>query len=335
MNATVTKRRRPPQARVLTLLSLAATSAGAQLALDPSDALTAINSATAVQIFPVSGNVYLLADPNGGTNITVQIGDEGVLLVDSGSAENAAESLELIERLSSETIRFLINTTGLPAYTGGNEVLAAAGAGYEGATDSGLTRASGIAHENAMMEMVMNQMSADGFPDLSFYGPQQAIYFNDETVDIFYQPNANTNGETIVFFRKSDVISAGPVFLTTTYPSIYPDQGGTIDGVLSALNAIIDITNTRKNQEGGTLVVSGAGRVGDEADVVEYRDMLKIIRERIAYYMGQGMTLNEIKAARPTMDYDGRYAAESGPAEPENFVEIIYNNLLALAGDRP
>jgi glyoxylase-like metal-dependent hydrolase (beta-lactamase superfamily II) len=140
----------------ITLLLLVSSSVHGQFGVDPGDALDAINAATRLQLFHVSGSVYLLADPDGGTNMTVQVGEEGVLVVDSGSAEDAEQTLELIRRLSSQPIRYLINTTGLPAYTGGNEVLAGAGVGYEGATDTGLTRANGIAHENAMLAMVTN-----------------------------------------------------------------------------------------------------------------------------------------------------------------------------------
>ncbi len=324
-------------------------SAAAQIHLDPEPhivpevyldtqaALNAINANATLQFFPVSGNVYLLGDPRGGTNVTVQIGDEGVLVVDSGSAEHAAETLEMVQRISTQPLRYLLNTTGLPAYTGANDQLGEAGLGYEGVGARGLGRTSGISHENAMIMMASNAdppNTGAGYPNLAFFNMHQPIFFNGETIDIFHQPNANTNTEAIVVFRKSDVVSAGPLFLTTTYPEIYPEEGGTIDGVIEALNRILDITNTRKNQEGGTMVISGEGRITDEAGVAEYRDMLTIIRTRIAHYMEQGMSLDEIRAARPTMDYDVRYAAEDGPAAPENFVEIIYDHLLQTRGDR-
>ena len=305
--------------------------------LDTQAALNAINANATLQFFPVSGNVYLLGDPRGGTNVTVQIGDEGVLVVDSGSAEHAAETLEMVQRISTQPLRYLLNTTGLPAYTGANDRLGEAGLGYEGVGARGLGRTTGISHENAMIMMASNAEppnTATGYPNLAFFNMHQPIFFNGETIDIFHQPNANTNTEAIVVFRKSDVVSAGPLFLTTTYPEIYPEEGGTIDGVIEALNGILDITNTRKNQEGGTMVISGEGRITDEAGVAEYRDMLTIIRARIAHYMEQGMSLDEIRAARPTMDYDVRYAAEDGPAAPENFVEIIYDHLLQTRGDR-
>lgn len=324
-------------------------NAGAQIHLDPEPhivpevyldakaALNAINANATLQFFPVNGNVYLLADPRGGTNVTVQIGDEGVLTVDSGSAENASETLAMVRRISTRPLRYLLNTTGLPAYTGANDELGEAGRGYEGVGARGIARTSGIAHENAMLMMASNPEPPNtgaGYPNLAFFNTHQPIFFNGETIDIFYQPNANTNSEALVVFRKSDVVSAGPVFLTTTYPRIHPAEGGSIDGVIEALNSILAITNTRKNQEGGTMVISGEGRITDETGVAEYRDMLTIIRERIAYYMEQGMSLDEIRAARPTMDYDGRYAAEEGPAEPETFIEIIHNYLLESRGEQ-
>jgi cyclase len=330
-------------------LIFACGSAGAQIHLDPEPhivpevyldekaALDAINANATLQFFPVAGNVYLLADPRGGTNVTVQIGDEGVLVVDSGSSENAAETLAMVQRISSEPLRYLLNTTGLPAYTGANEEIGTAGVGYEGVGARGTGRTSGIAHENAMIMMATNPEPPNvdtGYPNLAFFNTHQPIFFNGETIDIFYQPNANTNSESIVVFRRSDVISAGPVFLTTTYPKIYPEEGGTIDGVIEALNSIIDITNTRKNQEGGTMVISGEGRITDESGVSEYRDMLTIIRERIRYYMDLGMSLDDIRAARPTMDYDGRYGSGTGPAAPENFLELIFNELLENRGDQ-
>ena len=304
--------------------------------LDAQAALNAINANATLQFFPVSGNVYLLADPRGGTNVTVQIGDEGVLAVDSGSAEHAAETLAMVRRISTQPLRYLLNTTGLPAYTGANDLLGEAGLGYEGVGARGIDRTSGISHENAMIMMASNAEPPNtgaGYPNLAFFNAHQPIFFNGETIDIFHLPNANTNTESIVVFRKSDVISAGPIFLTTSYPKIYPEEGGTIDGVIEALNRILDITNTRKNQEGGTMVISGEGRITDEAGVAEYRDMLTIIRARIEYYLEQGMSLDEIGAARPTMDYDGRFADGEGPAEPASFIEIIYNQLLESRGD--
>ena len=138
---------------------------------------------------------------------------------------------------------------------------------------------------------------------------------------LLHQPAAHTDGDSLVFFRGSDVISTGDIFVTTSYPVIDLDRGGSIQGVIDSLNRIIDLTVPAALQEGGTLVVPGHGRICDEADVVEYRDMVTIIRDRIADMLKRGMTLDQVKAARPTEDYDPRYGSSSA------FVEAVYRSL--------
>jgi glyoxylase-like metal-dependent hydrolase (beta-lactamase superfamily II) len=150
---------------------------------------------------------------------------------------------------------------------------------------------------------------------------------------MIYAPNAHSDGDSIVFFRRSDVIAAGDVYLTTGYPVIDLEHGGSIDGIIAALNRIIDITIPKENQEDGTLVVPGHGRVSDEYDVVVYRDMVTVIRDRIRNMISKGMTLEAIKAARPSFDYDGRYGtaegAANGAATTEKFIEAVYKSLQA------
>ena len=147
------------------------------------------------------------------------------------------------------------------------------------------------------------------------------MYFNDEPVVLFHQPAAHTDGDSLVFFRGSDVISTGDIFVTTSYPVIDLDRGGSIQGVIDSLNRIIDLTVPAALQEGGTLVIPGHGRICDEADVVEYRDMVTIIRDRIADMLKRGMTIDQVKAARPTEDYDPRYGSN------EKFIEAVYRSL--------
>jgi glyoxylase-like metal-dependent hydrolase (beta-lactamase superfamily II) len=289
--------------------------------------------AAELALFPVRDHLHLLVDPDGGANVTVQTGDEGVLVVDTGHAARGAAVVRAVRRLSPAPIRYVVNTSSRPEHVGGNAVVAAAGRGYEGVVSLGMApRATGIAHENVMRRMSgageASAAPAAGWPTLTFFSRRKELHFNGETVQVLYQPAAQGDGDSIVFFRRSDVVVAGDIFLTTTYPPIDLDRGGSIDGVIDALNAVIDLTNTRRNQEGGTLVVPGHGRVSDEADVVEYRDMLHIIRGRIRHYVAEGRGLAAIQEARPTLDYDGRYGAASGPASPRAFVEIVYRSVL-------
>jgi glyoxylase-like metal-dependent hydrolase (beta-lactamase superfamily II) len=168
---------------------------------------------------------------------------------------------------------------------------------------------------------------SDALPTDTYFGNRKDLYFNGEAVLLLHQPSAHTNGDTVVHFRGSDVISAGDLFVTTTYPYIDEAAGGNIEGIIAALNRIIEIAVPADKAEGGTLIVPGHGRLSDEADVVHYRDMLTIIRDRVAAMIAQGMTLRQVQAAQPTRDYDGRYGADSGFWTTEQFVAAVYRNL--------
>jgi glyoxylase-like metal-dependent hydrolase (beta-lactamase superfamily II) len=296
--------------------------------------LDVFNASGPARLFPVRDSVYVLVDPAGGANVTIQVGSQGALVVDAGAAAWAETVVRAVKSVSSGPLRYLVSTSSREEHVGGNAVVAASGRGFEGVVSLGLAaRATGIAHENVMRRMSglgePAPTAAGGWPTLSFHTRRKEIHFNGETVQVLHQPAAHADGDSIVFFRSSDVIAAGDLYLTTTYPEIDLARGGSIDGYIDALNAIIDLTNTQKNQEGGTLVIPGHGRVSDEADVVEYRDMLHIIRGRIRMYASQGRTLEQILQARPTIDYDGRYAAASGPASARGFVETVYRSVVA------
>jgi cyclase len=299
--------------------------------------LQVFNDAGPAKLFPVRENVFVLVDPAGGANVAIQVGAQGALVVDAGTAAWGETVVRAVKSLTSGTLRYLVSTSSRDEHVGGNAVVAAAGRGFEGVVSLGLaSRATGIAHENVMKRMTgLGEAAASpsaGWPTLSFHTRRKEIHFNGETVQVLHQPAALADGDALVFFRSSDVVVTGDVYLTTTYPPIDLERGGSIDGTIAALNAVIDLTNTQKNQEGGTLVVPGHGRVSDEADVVEYRDMLHTIRGRIQHYVSQGRTLAQIVQARPTIDYDGRYAAPSGPASSAQFVETVYRSVVGRKG---
>jgi glyoxylase-like metal-dependent hydrolase (beta-lactamase superfamily II) len=168
---------------------------------------------------------------------------------------------------------------------------------------------------------------AAAMPTDTFFGDRDEDSFNGEAVRLIHQPAAHTDGDVMVFFRKSDVIATGDIYVNTNYPVVDVARGGTINGIIAGLNRIIDITVPHDKQEGGTMVIPGHGRIADEADVVEYRDMVTIIRDRVEEMMKKGMTLQQIKAAGPTSDYDGRYAGASGLGTADAFVESVYRTL--------
>jgi glyoxylase-like metal-dependent hydrolase (beta-lactamase superfamily II) len=166
------------------------------------------------------------------------------------------------------------------------------------------------------------------WPTETFFGEDKEIFFNDEAIQLIHQPG-HTDGDILVFFRRSDVVASGDLFLTSTYPVIDVRNGGSVRGVIDGLNRLLEITIPEDKAEGGTYVVPGHGRLSDEADVVEYRDMLTIVRDRILDLVARGKTLAEVKAARPTLDYDGRYGAQTGPWTTDLFIEAVYQELAA------
>jgi cyclase len=276
--------------------------------------------------------VYLLV--GAGSNITVQVGRDAVLLVDTGLASMSEKVVKMVREISTKPIRYIVNTSFRAEHTGGNERLSMAGTQIGGMNIPIADQRAGaaiIAHENVLNRLSMR--SADhpaapfrAWPTDTYFTPTREV-FNGEGIQILYAPAAVTDGDSLVFFRRSDVISTGDVFTPSSYPRIDESAGGSIAGVLDALDRVIDLAIPEGREEGGTLVIPGHGRICDEADVVEYRDMLTIIRGRIQDMIQKKMTLDQVKAAKPTLDYDGEYGATSGSWTSEMFIEAVYRSL--------
>ena len=310
----------------------ARTVALALLAFATSTAPAQDDAAVRLTAWQVRDGIYMLVGAGG--NTTVQIGPDGVLVVDTKLAAASDVLLDAIRQLSNKPIRYVINTHWHPDHVGSNELIAKSGSTIAGGNVSGAIADAGegaavIAHENVLTRMSGQDPppAFEAWPTVTLFMPQKDIHFNGEPIEILHQPAAHTDGDSLVFFRRSDVISTGDIFTTTGYPVIRPGDGGGIDGVVAALNRIIEITVPKEKQEGGTLVIPGHGRLSDEADVVEYRDMVTIIRDRIKSMVDMGMTLRQVQAAQPTADYDGRYGATSGLWTTEQFVAAAYESL--------
>jgi glyoxylase-like metal-dependent hydrolase (beta-lactamase superfamily II) len=323
------------------------------------------NPNAAVHILPVRGSIYMLLGAGG--NITVSAGQDGVLLVDSGLAQMSDQVLAAIREIQKQTasngvanphwgaegrsslraimdtdappksIRYIINTHVHPDHVGGNEKIGKAGRTYTGGNVAGNISDAGegaaiIAHEN-----VLNRMN-DTKPTLPFATLPTDTYhiesmnlshfFNGDGVQILYQPAAHTDGDSMVYFRGSDVLATGDIFTPERYPIIDLQRGGSIHGEIDALNRILDIAIPEFRLEGGTMVIPGHGRLCDAADVAYYRDMVTIIRDRIQALIKKDMKLDEIKAAKPTLDYDGIYGATTGIWTTDMFIEAVYKSLV-------
>lgn len=286
-----------------------------------------------IQTLEVRDNIYMLVGAGG--NITVQTGDDGVLIVDTQFAPLSGKILAAIRELSDKPLRYIVDTHHHGDHTGGNANLRLAGATVVGG-NMGVIRDIGvgaqiIAHENVLFRLSSAKgdqaVPADAWPTDTYFQSEKKLYFNGEGIRIIHMPAAHTDGDSIVFFRRSDVIAAGDVFGTTGYPVIDLAAGGNLQGIVDALDYLRDLIIPVYGQDGGTLVIPGHGRLSNLGDVLNYREMVIVIRDRIKDMFDQGMTLEQVKAAKPTYDYDPRYGATTGFWTTDRFVEAAYRSL--------
>jgi cyclase len=274
----------------------------------------------AVRSIHVSGDVWMIS--GAGANIAVQVGSEGVLLVDTGREQMSDAVLAEIRNIAgNKPIRLIVNTHFDPEHNGGNEKIAAGSIGT-------MQLATIVGYVNVGVRMAEARTPVAAQPADTFFGEFREMYFNDEPVMVYYVPDAHTDSDVIVHIRKSDVIAAGGILDATRYPVIDIEQGGTLNGIIAGLNRILDLAVAQYREEGGTLIIPARGHIYNEADVAEYRDMVTIVRDRIQDAIKKGMTLEQVKAARLTRDYDGRYGSTDGWT-PDMFIEAAYKSLSA------
>jgi glyoxylase-like metal-dependent hydrolase (beta-lactamase superfamily II) len=273
----------------------------------------------------VQGNVYMFASTQG--NLAIQVGKDpghdGVLLVDTGPAALRDTILAEIHKLSSEPVRFMISTGPDADRMGANEALLKPQTSRNFQTQAEIAL---FAQDNVLQRFTRkgSGVPSGAWPTLTFLD-EKSFAFNGEAIQLFAEKNAHTDGDSIVLFRGSNVIVAGNIFLTTGYPVIDLERGGSIQGEIKALNHILDLSVPRSMQEGGTMVIPGFGRLCDQADVTDYRDMLTIIRDRVQDMLHKGKTLDEVRAARLSRDYDRRYSTSAWTGDM--FIEAVYRSL--------
>jgi cyclase len=241
----------------------------------------------------------------------------------------------------AKPVRYIVNTSVSPDNVGGNQKIATSGffprtQAFGAAVESVGRGASIVAHENVLNRMTTPGPGAKQAPTPAAAQPTDTYfdefhklpaYFNGEGVIVYHAPAANTDGDSFVFFRHSEVIAAGDLYSTVSYPVIDVDKGGTIQGVIDGLNKIIDLAVPEYRAQGGTWIIPGRGRLSDTADVASYRNMVTVMRDRIKDLKSKGKTLQQVKAARPTLDFDGRYGSTTGPWTTDMFVEAVYRTL--------
>ena len=293
-------------------------------------------------VIPVQGRIHLIG--GAGSNIAVEVSDEGTLLVDTGDSAAADKVIAEIKKLQIRPVRWIINTNADLNHTGGNGIIAKTGVasiapGGVAAPGGGGGAFFGNGARLIAFEKVMNRMSAPtgqrssrdvaDWPTDTFFTARNNFWFGGEPIEMWHVPAAHSDGDVMVFFRKSDVIVAGDIIAADRYPYIDATTGGSIQGIIDGLNQIVATAVPQYNQQGGTRVIPGHGRVLNQSDVVEYRDMATIIRDRIAQLAKDGKTLAQVKAMHPTLDYDGLYGSTTGPWTTDMFIEAVYKEVAA------
>ena len=286
-----------------------------------------------ISVLPVQGSVSLLTA--GDANITVQTGKNGVVLVDTPPADLVPQVMTEIRKLSTRPIRHIIQTSASPDRIDGTVALLgpagarglALGAGLFGFGASSAVRANVAAHEN-----VLNRLSAATpavapglLPTMTYFLPTLDLFANDEAIVLYHVPAAHSDGDSIVFFRRSDVISTGNIYTPGRYPTIDLARGGSVTGLVAALGRVLDLAVSEAFSEGGTKIIPGRGRVSEETDVAEFRDMVAIIRDRVQDGIAKKQTLEQVKASKPSRDYDAEYHASS--ADADRLIESMYRSL--------
>jgi cyclase len=304
--------------------------------IKPLTAHSAAPPTSNLEVLEVRPSFFVIVSPGGPggdvANIGVQIGEDGIVVVDAGNTAGAPNALAAIKRISPKPIRYVIDTGPDADHVGGNEVFASAGeklfagglpgGGQQNAASAADRVAPILSAEGVLRHLAKSPTAI--WPTEVFHYSRKAMYLNGEAIEVLHQPAAHTDSDVFAFFRRSDVVMAGDVVDTRQFPVIDVERGGSIQGELAALNRLVDLavpSTPVVTREAGTIVVPGHGRLCDQYDVVDYRDMVTIIRDRVRDLMKAGRSLADVKAAQPAKGYVGRYG------NPDRFVEAIYRSL--------
>ena len=292
-------------------------------------------------LMPVQGNLYMVTGLD--VNVAVQIGEESALFVDTPPPARLEQVRELIAQKTSRPIRYVINTSALPDHVSGDEAIQLAGTseaalanmrrmgiaagGLAGFTADGVQI---LAHENVLNRITNRSKPAIPGASVSaeYYLPTKDFFMNGESIVVTHTPNAITDGDSLVYFRRSDVLATGDLFTPGRFPAINLEEGGSINGLISAVNKALEITVPASFQERGTYVIPGHGRLCDEADLAEFREMITVVRDRVQAMINDKKTLQQVQAARPALDYENTHGKNGGPSA-QAFVETVYKSLTA------
>jgi len=273
-----------------------------------------------LSIIPVAGNVYMVQRPGGGGNIGVQVGFDGVLLVDSLFAPLTDKLVSAVKQVSDEEIRFLVNTHIHGDHVGGNENLADMGVLIFSHSNTRLRFLEEKSHFPRAGGSFAPKQPVAARPLITF-NDAMSFHLNGEEVRAFLAPPAHTDGDSFVYFPKSDVLHLGDVYRTTSYPIIDVYNGGTLRGTIAAMDMAIDIAGPE------TKIIPGHGlKVVGRKELIEFRDMILDIQDQVLSMIREGKKLHEVMAAQPSAAYDAEWTDDPGWG-PQDFIPVVYYQL--------
>lgn len=335
------------QPATLAAVLLASLSGAAALAADADDSASRnmpigtmpAHMMNGVDVVPVKPGIDMV-DVHG-ENVVVQFGPDGIVLVDSGGPGDSAALLDAVKHISGEPIRFILNTSASPDRTGGNAQVAQAGHGFS-QNESGFGGGRFVAMSNAPVVARLNVLTAmsgaapgysqDALPSITYDEGQQNLSLNGESMEMVPAPPGHSNGDSWVIFRQADVIASGDTVDMLRFPQIDVAHGGGINGEVDALNRLVDIVVPELPlywHQGGTVLIPARGRLAQAEEIVQYRDMVTMVRDRVQALVNEHRSLAQVKAANPTAGFNSRYGAQDGPWTTDQFVTAVYQSLTA------
>ena len=287
----------------------------------------------ALTVLHLRKHFYVIAGD--GQNIGLQVGPEGAVLVNAGNLAGGPGLMAAVKKITRQPIRMIFDTSADPQVVGGN---AAAARGGLGLYPAGVAAGALIwAQENVLLRMSkagdQPAYASAGWPTYAYLDTYYDLYFNGEPIEMLQAPAASTDGDSLVLFRRSDVVMTGAVMDMSSFPVIDLANGGSVDGEVAALNQLLRLAVGPApliyTAGDGTYVVPAHGRVGDQWEVIDYRDMVVTVRDTVAAMIKQHKSLQQIEAARPAEAYEPRYGSNTGAWTTNMFIEAIYKSLVA------
>jgi glyoxylase-like metal-dependent hydrolase (beta-lactamase superfamily II) len=272
--------------------------------------------AVEIRTIGLAPGLYMMVGLGG--NLAVSAGDDGVFLVDDQYAPLTPKIRAAIAAVSGGPIRFVLNTHWHGDHTGGNENLGRVGA-LIFAHDNVRKRMS----EEQFMEALNRSVPAspEGALPVVTFTDAVTFYLNGDALHVFHVAPAHTDGDSIVHFRGANVIHMGDVYFSNGFPFVDLSSGGSIEGVIAAVDLVLATADSK------TKIIPGHGTISSRADLAEYRSMLVAIRDRVREGLARGQRLDELLAARPTREFDETWG--KGFIDPDRFVRSVYRSLAA------